>query len=196
MAISGGNDSSLMLSLLWEAVESIPLELRTKMIHVICSVTGVETPAMTEYVHRCLLKIQENANRGSKTSNGPLPFTTHLVTPNLKNSFWYKVLGRGTLVPTGNVRTRWCTGHLKITPALETLSYIVAKTPIQLGQEHNVILMMVLGMKNLPVGELVLSLMKLFQVLSGQSIRILAKSYVIPNKRGNFRRGLFCLIGP
>jgi 3'-phosphoadenosine 5'-phosphosulfate sulfotransferase (PAPS reductase)/FAD synthetase len=139
---SGGKDSSLMLTLLWEAVESIPLELRTKTIHIICSDTGVETPAMTEYVHRNLIKIQKFADRGTKTSNGPLPFKVHLVSPKLKNSFWYKVFGRGTLVPTGNVRSRWCTGHLKITPSLQILNELVVNSPVQLGQEHNVILML------------------------------------------------------
>lgn len=134
VAYSGGKDSNLVLTLLWQTLESIPLEQRTKKVHVICSDTGVETPAMTDYVHRTLLKIQRYAEKGTATSNGPLPIQTHLVKPDIKSSFWYKCLGRGTLVPTGNVRHRWCTHHLKITPTQQTIKNIINQANVSFDQ--------------------------------------------------------------
>jgi DNA sulfur modification protein DndC len=135
VAFSGGKDSSLVLTLLWQMLEELPLEQRTKTVHVIVADTGVETPAMTDYIHRTVTKIQRYAERGTKTSNGPLPIKTHLVRPQLKNSFWYKVLGKGTLVPTGNVRHRWCTAHLKIIPTQKVIQDIIRQSPVSIGEE-------------------------------------------------------------
>lgn len=98
-----GKDSSAMLTLLWDAIAELPLEQRTNPIHILTSEVGVETPAMTAYISRTLQKIQENANEQN------LPFVVHGVKPLMKESYWYKVIGRGVLPPSGNSRLRWCT---------------------------------------------------------------------------------------
>ncbi|GAB6463071.1 hypothetical protein bcgnr5390_65280 [Bacillus luti] len=107
---SGGKDSSAMLTLLWDAIAELPLEDRTKPIHILTSEVGVETPAMTAYISRTLKKIQKSADKQN------LPFIVHSVRPLMKDSYWYKLLGRGVLPPTGNSRLRWCTDSLKVKP--------------------------------------------------------------------------------
>lgn len=83
---SGGKDSSAMLTLLWDAIAELPLEDRTKPIHILTSEVGVETPAMTAYISRTLQKIQENADKQN------LPFVVHSVQPLMRESYWYKVI--------------------------------------------------------------------------------------------------------
>ncbi|MBK5503153.1 phosphoadenosine phosphosulfate reductase [Bacillus sp. TH12] len=91
---SGGKDSSaMMLKLLWDAIAELPLEERTNPIHVLTSEVGVETPAMTAYISRTLQKIQENADKQN------LSFVVHSVQPLMRESYWYKVIGRGVLPP-------------------------------------------------------------------------------------------------
>ncbi len=107
---SGGKDSSAMLTLLWDAISELSLQDRTKPIHILTSEFGVETPVMTAYISRTLKKIQKSADKQN------LPFIVHSVRPLMKDSYWYKLLGRGVLPPTGNSRLRWCTDSLKVKP--------------------------------------------------------------------------------
>lgn len=51
---SGGKDSSATLTLLWDAIAELPLEERTKPIHILTSEVGVETPVMTAYISRTI----------------------------------------------------------------------------------------------------------------------------------------------
>ncbi|MEC3275759.1 phosphoadenosine phosphosulfate reductase, partial [Bacillus thuringiensis] len=88
---SGGKDSSAMLTLLWDAIAELPLKDRTKPIHILTSEVGVETPVMTAYISRTLKKIQKSADKQN------LPFIVHSVRPLMKDSYWYKLLGRGVL---------------------------------------------------------------------------------------------------
>ena len=53
---SGGKDSTTVLQLVWRAVESIPLEERTKKIFVISTDTLVENPVVAEWVKLSLTK--------------------------------------------------------------------------------------------------------------------------------------------
>ncbi|MED3575384.1 phosphoadenosine phosphosulfate reductase family protein [Cytobacillus praedii] len=105
LGFSGGKDSSLMLALLWEVLQSIPLKERTKTVHVMTSDTKDEVPAISKFIKSTLKRIEHQARVDQ------LPITVHLLTPTLKNSFWFKILGRGTLVPTPE-SPRWCTGAL------------------------------------------------------------------------------------
>lgn len=54
---------------------------------------GVETPIMTAYISRTLKKIQKSADKQN------LPFIIHSVRPLMKDTYWYKLLGRGVLPP-------------------------------------------------------------------------------------------------
>jgi DNA sulfur modification protein DndC len=119
---SGGKDISAMLTLLWDAIAELPIEERTKPIHILTSEVGVETPAMTAYISRTLQKIQENADKQN------LPFIVHSVQPSMKESYWYKVIGRGVLPPSGNSRLRWCTDSLKVKPMQRKMKEILIES--------------------------------------------------------------------
>lgn len=143
IGFSGGKDSSFLLEMLCEMIEELPKEQRTNKIHIICSDTGVETPEMTAYQYRCIDSLRTYAAKSS------LPFEVHMVRPPIKSRFFYKLLGRGTNVPVGNVRNRWCTSHLKLLPMQKKLQKLISKMPIDLGNlkdEHDVYLW--LGVRN------------------------------------------------
>lgn len=127
---SGGKDSSLTLTEWWLALKEIPKEKRTKTIHVICGDTMVETPLMTSYVKTTMNKIQKQAEIDD------LPIETHLVQPEMKNRYFYKMLGRGNLPPTPNSDlNRWCTGNMKQTPTQAVIESIIKTAPINFSYE-------------------------------------------------------------
>ncbi len=136
MGVSFGKDSILMLTLVWKMLESLPPHQRIKTVHVITSDTGIEAPVMTDYIHRCLLKVKKYAEKGTAQSNGPLPIQTHLVRPATTSSFFYKTLGRGNLMPTGRVKSRWCTDHLKIKPMKDKMMQLITEAPCTLESHH------------------------------------------------------------
>lgn len=106
---SGGKDSTCVLQLVWKAMEALPVEKRQKPIFVIASDTQVETPVIVEYINNTLRRINEIA------STAKMPFQTQKVVPNLNESFWVNLIGRGYPAPTTHFR--WCTERLKISPA-------------------------------------------------------------------------------
>lgn len=116
VAFSGGKDSTLMLQLTWLAIKKIPKELRRRKVYVICNNTLVENPAVLKYVDEILDKIQEAA-----TEQG-MPITVDQTTPQLENTFWVNLIGKG--YPAPNNMFRWCTERLKISP---TTKYITEK---------------------------------------------------------------------
>lgn len=136
---SGGKDSTLMLCLWWEMLEALPAAQRTKTLHIVMSNTKVETPIMNDYMIKALQTVQETANK-----NG-LPIKTFDVSPDMKERYYFKVLGRGTVPPTGSVRNRWCTSSLKISPIQRVVKQIAMEHwtngAAPLG-EHDVILCM------------------------------------------------------
>lgn len=142
IAYSGGKDSTLLLLLLWEMLSSLPVDQRRKTVHLISSDTGVETPDMTDYVHKAIKSIQRSAEEQQ------IPIETNLVKPSLKQSFWWKVLARGTLISTPNTKHRWCTHTLKIAPTQSKLKELLAQSPIQFGENQKHQLILALGIRN------------------------------------------------
>ena len=116
VAFSGGKDSTLLLQLTWEALLQIPKELRTRKMYVICNNTLVENPSVLKFVDKQLELIQKAATEQS------LPITVDQTTPDLENSFWVNLIGKG--YPAPNNMFRWCTERLKISP---TTKYITEK---------------------------------------------------------------------
>ncbi|MBE3086603.1 MAG: DNA phosphorothioation system sulfurtransferase DndC, partial [Bacteroidetes bacterium] len=57
IGFSGGKDSTILLQLVWSALQEIPSELRRREIYVVCNDTMVENPIITEYVFGVLKKI-------------------------------------------------------------------------------------------------------------------------------------------
>jgi DNA sulfur modification protein DndC len=106
---SGGKDSTATLQLVWFALATLPPDQRHKPIYVIASDTLVETPVIVDHITGTLRLINEAAQAQE------LPFTAQKVTPQISDTFWVNLIGRGYPAPTQ--RFRWCTERMKINPA-------------------------------------------------------------------------------
>jgi DNA sulfur modification protein DndC len=116
---SGGKDSTTALQLVWLALSKLPHEALRKPVYIISSDTLVETPKIVEYLHGSL----ERMNEAAKAQG--LPFSAHKVSPELDDTFWVNLLGRG--YPAPSKRFRWCTDRMKIQPANRFILDTVAK---------------------------------------------------------------------
>lgn len=113
IGFSGGKDSTVLLTLVWEALRRIknemPFQFKLKRpVYVVCNDTMVENPIISSYVEDVLSKITLAA------IDEGLPIIVKKTTPKLDESFWINVLGKGYPVP--NNTFRWCTDKLKIKP--------------------------------------------------------------------------------
>ncbi|MBC7367885.1 MAG: DNA phosphorothioation system sulfurtransferase DndC [Undibacterium sp.] len=108
IGFSGGKDSSLVAHLIFDAVLSIPADQRTKEIHLLCTDTRVEIPAVVETIEGTLAKMQRASD------DQGLGISTHLLRPPPEQSFWVNIIGRG--YPPPNRVFRWCTQRMKIDP--------------------------------------------------------------------------------
>ena len=116
---SGGKDSTAVLQLVWYALADLPQEERSKPVYVLSSDTLVETPVMVDYIDQTL----EQINSAADLQN--LPFEAHKVKPQMEDTFWVNMIGKG--YPAPNSRFRWCTDRLKIKPANTFILECVAK---------------------------------------------------------------------
>ncbi len=111
IGFSGGKDSTVLLTLVWRALEKIKQELQFELkrqVYVVCNDTMVENPIISEYVDDVLEKI-ENAARSQN-----LPIVVKKTIPKIEETFWVNVIGKGYPVPNNSFR--WCTDKLKIRP--------------------------------------------------------------------------------
>ncbi len=106
---SGGKDSTATLQLVWNAIAALPPEKRTKTIYVITTDTLVENPYVSAWVRSSLKQIKLAA------SQQQVPIEPHLLQPQLKETFWVGLIGKGYPAPKG--KFRWCTERLKINPS-------------------------------------------------------------------------------
>lgn len=109
VGFSGGKDSTAALQLVWYALKRLPPEQRTKHVYVVSSDTLVEAPAIALRIDESLQRINEAAKQDG------LPITAHKVTPEITESFWVNLIGRG--YPAPYQRFRWCTDRMKIKPS-------------------------------------------------------------------------------
>jgi DNA sulfur modification protein DndC len=105
---SGGKDSTATLQLVWNAISTLPPEKRTKKVYVITTDTLVENPIVAFWVSRSLETIRLAALEQN------LPIEPHLLLPDVKNTFWVSLMGKG--YPSPRHGFRWCTERLKINP--------------------------------------------------------------------------------
>lgn len=106
---SGGKDSSAVLQLVWNAVKQIPVEQRHKTIYVISTDTRVENPIVAAWVRQSHQRMKQAA------AEQQMPIEPHLLYPDLKDTFWVNLIGKG--YPAPRQKFRWCTERLKIHPA-------------------------------------------------------------------------------
>ncbi len=121
VGFSGGKDSTVLLTLTWIAMVEARLEgaVLDRDVYVVCNDTMVENPVIEEYVARVLKKIREEARRQD------LPITVKVTTPEVEDSFWCCVIGKGYPVP--NNTFRFCTEKLKIKPTSRFITGQVAE---------------------------------------------------------------------
>ncbi len=109
IGFSGGKDSTVMLQLVWKAIEQVKvLSGIARPVYVVCNDTMVENPIITEYVYRVLDKIEIAAR------DQDMPIRIVKTIPRLEDSFWVNLIGKG--YPAPNNAFRWCTERLKIKP--------------------------------------------------------------------------------
>lgn len=116
VGFSGGKDSSTVVQLVYYMLKGLTPEQRHKTVHVISSDTLVENPMIEDYLDRTVNAISAGALKHQ------LPLTIAKVMPEIADSFWVNVLGKG--YPAPNRFFRWCTERLKIAP---TTRYIQAR---------------------------------------------------------------------
>lgn len=110
IGFSGGKDSTVLLMLTWLAIQELreegqPLHRR---VYVVCNDTMVENPVIEEYVSIVLLKISDAAREQM------MPIQVVTTTPQLEDTFWSCVIGKGYPVPNNSFR--FCTEKMKIKP--------------------------------------------------------------------------------
>ena len=108
VGFSGGKDSTMVASLVFEVVAAIPKERRTKPVAFLCTDTRVEIPAILDMVESTLAKMQKFSR------DNELNIEINLLRPPPEQSFWVNIIGRG--YPPPNRTFRWCTQRLKIDP--------------------------------------------------------------------------------
>ena len=106
IGFSGGKDSTCMAQLVWTAITQLPAEKLHKKIYIIGCDTLVESPKIVERLKNSLSNMQSQAEEQH------IPIQTSMVKPDLEDTFWVCLLGRGYPAPSNSFR--WCTERLKI----------------------------------------------------------------------------------
>lgn len=120
---SGGKDSTALLKLAYNAFSQI--REHHKIVNVVYCDTGVEIPIVKTYVENTFNKLKTE----SLDNNIPLNFK--IITPNLEDRFFVKVIGRGYPSPTN--KFRWCTDLLRVKPIQRMLKETVDENIVLLG---------------------------------------------------------------
>lgn len=115
---SGGKDSSAVVQLVWMALSELPEWERSKLVHVISTDTLVESPVVALWASQSLEKMRKMA------TSEKLPIIPHRLTPQIQNTFWVNLIGRGYPCPRTNFR--WCTDRLKIDASNQFIKGILA----------------------------------------------------------------------
>lgn len=114
---SGGKDSSAVLQLVWLALSQLEPEQRTKPVQIISTDTLVENPVVAAWVTKSLVAMNDVADKEK------LPIKANRLTPEVANTFWVNLIGRG--YPAPRPKFRWCTERLKIKPANNFITNVV-----------------------------------------------------------------------
>lgn len=117
---SGGKDSTAVLQLTWNALTGLDRKKRHKTVHVISTDTLVENPVVASWVGASLDTMSEAA-----AAEG-LPIEPHRLTPQVEDTFWVNLIGKG--YPAPRPKFRWCTERLKIKPSNKFIRDVVRQS--------------------------------------------------------------------
>lgn len=120
IGFSGGKDSTVLLTLTWYALQELKEENQAliRNVYVVCNDTMVENPVIEEYVTMVLDMISKAAKEQQ------MPISVATTTPELEDSFWCCVIGKGYPVPNNSFR--FCTEKMKIKPTSKFITDHVA----------------------------------------------------------------------
>lgn len=108
IGFSGGKDSTCVTQMVYYMLKNLPLEKRKKWVHVLSSDTLVESPVIQNRIKNVCRKIEIQVRKDN------LPIKVKILRPELDDTFWVNLIGRG--YPSPNRWFRWCTDRLKIIP--------------------------------------------------------------------------------
>ena len=89
VGFSGGKDSTMLASLVFDLVLSLPPEQRKKEVSVVCTDTRVEIPAIAEMIEGTLERMRKFSQQNRLSINA------YLLKPMYEESFWVNIIGRG-----------------------------------------------------------------------------------------------------
>ena len=119
IGFSGGKDSTVVLSLIFQALKTLDKKQLNKNVYVVCSDTLVETPVVVGLIRKVLDDVQKSAYELG------IPLITQIVVPEVSETFWSNLLGKGYPAPTKSFR--WCTERMKINPISDFIQTTVSK---------------------------------------------------------------------
>ena len=131
LAHSGGRNSTLLLQLVWEVVESLPESDRRRPIVLVGNDALLESPLAIGRLHGRLDAIRRAARERS------VPVTVRTAQPYIDQTFWVEVIGRGEIPPTR--RSRWCADRVKtrlMNRLLEQLVRVDGKAVLLIGTRN------------------------------------------------------------
>lgn len=117
LGYSGGKDSTAVLQLVWLALAGLAPDQRRKAIQVISTDTLVENPVVAAWVTQSLETMRQAA------AAQELPIYPNRLTPEVVDSFWVNLIGKG--YPAPRPKFRWCTERLKIRPSNAFITRVV-----------------------------------------------------------------------
>jgi len=118
-AFSGGKDSTLLLHIAYEVILSVEPSVRKRPLYIVANDTLVESPLVIDHLDKSLEEIRTGADHDA------LPVIIKKTKPNIDETFWVNVIGRGYIPPTRNFR--WCTDRMKIKPTNYVLNRILLR---------------------------------------------------------------------
>jgi DNA sulfur modification protein DndC len=119
IGFSGGKDSTLVAHAVIEALLAISPSQRLRHVHMVSNDTLVESPMVIAH----LVKVQKLITDAADSLR--LPITVVTTRPDLEQSFWALLIGKG--YPSPNQTMRWCTDRLKIQPTSRYILENVSK---------------------------------------------------------------------
>lgn len=119
---SGGKDSTTVVELVYEMLQTLEPCERHKNVYIVSSDTLIENPLIKVYLNKM------NTMLGESAKHDNLPIKSCMVTPDYNNTFWTNnVIGKGLPTPRMNGTFRWCTDRLKIKPSADKIRTIIAE---------------------------------------------------------------------
>ena len=112
VSFSGGKDSTVVLQLVMAALAGTD-----KKLYIVTSDTLMEIPYFQDYVSEVKKRIMAYISREKVNAE------VVTVVPQVKDSFWVSVLGKG--YPAAHMGFRWCTGKLKIDPITKYIRTVI-----------------------------------------------------------------------